>query len=401
LSRSPLLPIFLIVLVDVLGLTMMMPLLPFYAQHLGATPIQVGLLISVYAFFQLLAGPPLGNLSDRYGRKPVLLFSQIGTFLGFLLLGFANSLWMAFASRIVDGITAGNLTVAQAYIADVTKPSERTKSFAVIGIAFGIGFLIGPAATGVIAQRYGEQTAVFTAAGLSLTSIFATLLLLPSNPPKPGPEEPLAGTPLFAGTPKKLSVFDWGGYLQYFKRPQLAPLFWQFLVFSISFAIFTGGFGLFSERRFTWEGKPFGTREVGLVLTYAGILGIFIQGGIGKIMKLLSEKTLLVIGFMGEAVGFAILAMSTTITMLGVACTVVALSGLLRPIISSMISKRAAPQEQGVVIGLTQSLTSISQIIGPITAGVLIQNNMLYSWGFLAAAIASAGLAFLAWDETS
>ena len=121
---------------------MMMPLLPFYAQHLGATPFQVGLLISIYAFFQLLSGPPLGNLSDRYGRKPVLIVSQIGTFAGFLILGFAQSLWMAFLSRVIDGITAGNLTVAQAYISDVTKPSQRTKSFAVICIAFGIGFLI-------------------------------------------------------------------------------------------------------------------------------------------------------------------------------------------------------------------------------------------------------------------
>ncbi len=398
MSRSPLLPIFLIVLVDVLGLTMMMPLLPFYAQHLGATPLQVGLLISVYALFQLLAGPPLGNLSDRYGRKPVLVFSQVGTLAGFLMLGFANSLWMAFASRIIDGITAGNLTVAQAYIADVTRPSERTKSFAVIGIAFGIGFLIGPAATGFIAQHWGEHAAVFTAAGLSFTSIVATLVLLPSNPPKPEPEE---GAATLFETPKKLSVFDWGGYLQYFQRPQLAPLFWQFLVFSIAFAIFTGGFGLFAERRFTWNGKAFGTREVGLVLTYAGILGIFIQGGIGKIMKMLSEKTLLVIGFIGEAAGFAILAASTSIAMLGLACTVIALSGVLRPILSSMLSKRAAPQEQGVVIGLTQSLTSVSQIIGPVAAGFLIQNGMLYSWGFLAAAIASAGLAFLAWDESA
>jgi MFS family permease len=359
----------------------------------------VGLLISVYALFQLLSGPPLGNLSDRFGRKPVLVISQVGTLAGFLLLGFAQSLWMAFASRIIDGITAGNLTVAQAYIADVSRPSERTKSFAVIGIAFGIGFLIGPAATGVIAQHFGEHAAVFTAAGLSFVSIIATLVLLPSNPPKPEPEE---GAPaaLFEA-PRKLSVFDWGGYLQYFKRPQLAPLFWQFLMFSIAFAIFTGGFGLFAQRRFTWQGKPFGTREVGLVLTYAGILGIFIQGGIGRIMKMLTEKTLLVIGFIGEAAGFAILAISTSITMLGVACTVIALSGVLRPILSSMLSKRAAPQEQGVVIGLTQSLTSISQIVGPIGAGYLIQHGMLYSWGFLAAAIASVGLAFLAWDESA
>ncbi len=376
---------------------MMMPLLPFYAQHLGATPIQVGFLISVYAFFQLLSGPPLGNLSDRYGRKPVLLASQVGTCIGFLMLGFAHTLWMAIASRVIDGITAGNLTVAQAYISDVTKPSQRTRSFAVIGIAFGIGFLIGPAATGIIAQKFGEHAAVFTAAGLSFTSILATLVLLPSNPPKPEPDE--ADESVLAGaTPVKLSVFDWGGYLQYFRRPRLAPLFWEFFAFALSFSLFTGGFGLFAERRLVWEGKPFGTREVGFVLTYAGILGIFVQGSMGHITKAFSERTLLLVGFAGLGAGLALLACSGSIGMLALSTTVLAVSGVLRPVIAAGLSKRSAPHEQGVVIGLTQSLTSISQIVGPLAAGALIEGHLLYSWGFIAAAIASAGIAFIVWD---
>ena len=384
-------------LVDVLGLTMMMPLLPFYAQHLGATPFDVGLLISVYALFQLLAGPPLGNLSDRFGRKPVLLVSQLGTFIGFLLLGFAQSLWMAFASRIIDGITAGNLTVAQAYISDVTKPSQRTKSFAVIGIAFGIGFLIGPASTGLIAQHFGEHAAVFTAAGLSFTSIIATLVLLPSKPPKPDPDDDEVTVP--ESSPRKLSVFDWAGYLEYFRRPRLAPLFWQFFAFALSFSLFSGGFGLFAQRRFEWNGKPFGTREVGYVLTYAGILGIFIQGSMGRFVKRFPERGMLFFGFFTQALGMIILSLSGSIGMLALSTTVLAGSGVLRPIISSGLSKRASAREQGIVIGLSQSITSVSQILGPALAGALIEANLLHTWGFLAAAIASAGIGFLVWGS--
>src|ERR671927_518223 len=134
MKRSPLLAIFLIVVVDILGLTIMLPLLPFYAEQFGASPAVVGLLVSTYAACQLLAGPPLGALSDQIGRKPVLLASQIGTFVGFLVLAGAQSLWLVFVARIIDGLTAGNLSVAQAYIADVTPPKDRARAFAVIGI---------------------------------------------------------------------------------------------------------------------------------------------------------------------------------------------------------------------------------------------------------------------------
>src|SRR5262249_2197970 len=142
-KKSPLLSIFLIVLVDVLGLTIILPLLPFYAESMGASPRVVGLLVSAYAVCQLLAGPPLGHLSDRIGRRPVLLVSQIGTCIGFLILGYAQTLWVVFLARIIDGLTAGNLTVAQAYIADVTEAEKRTRAFGIIGIAFGLGFLVG------------------------------------------------------------------------------------------------------------------------------------------------------------------------------------------------------------------------------------------------------------------
>src|SRR6267154_169090 len=154
MKKSPLLSIFLIVLVDIIGLTIILPLLPFYAESMGATPRFVGLLVSACATCQLIAGSPLGHLSDRVGRRTVLLVSQMVTCVGFLILAYAQTLWIVFLARIIDWLTAGNLTVAQAYIADVTDEKNRTKSFGIIGIAFGLGFMVGPGISGYLSQ-YG------------------------------------------------------------------------------------------------------------------------------------------------------------------------------------------------------------------------------------------------------
>src|SRR5690349_17458482 len=265
--RSPLLPIFLVVVVDILGLTIMLPLLPFYAEHFGASPSVVGLLVSTYALCQLIAGPVLGQLSDRIGRKPVLTASQIGTFVGFLVLIWAPNLAVVFVARIIDGLTAGNLSIAQAYIADVTAPKERTRAFAVIGIAFGIGFLIGPGASGYLTKHYGFHVPILCAAALSFLSILGTTFLLPAVPPHPegaAPAEAEAEAPVAPGG-KRLKLLDWGVYLGYFRRPLLGGLLAEFFLFTFAFATFTSGFALFAERRFTWHGAPFGPKEVGYV----------------------------------------------------------------------------------------------------------------------------------------
>ena len=179
---SPLLPIFLIVVVDILGFTIVLPLLPFYAERLGASPTVVGMLVAMYAVCQLVSGPILGQLSDRFGRRPVLLISQAGTLAGFVMMAFAGSLWLVFLARAIDGATAGNLSTAQAYISDVTKPEERARSFAIIGVAFGFGFLVGPGITASLAH-YSYQAPLWAASALSLTSIVFTFFLLPRKEP--------------------------------------------------------------------------------------------------------------------------------------------------------------------------------------------------------------------------
>ena len=381
--KSPLLAIFLIVSVDVLGLTIILPLLPFYAEKLGASPAVVGMLVSTYALCQLIAGPILGRMSDHTGRRPLLLVSQLGTFIGFLILAYANALWLVFVSRVIDGLTAGNLSLAQAYISDVTKPEDRAKSFALIGIAFGMGFLIGPAISGFLAQ-YSYQYPIFAAAALSATSILSTYFLLPSN------------VPVAADTPRKFTVLDWGNYLRYFREPGLGPLLWQFLAFALTFSLFMTGFPLFAERRFLWQGHPFGAKEVGYVYAYLGFLGVILQGGLmGRLVRVFGEISLVRAGFFVAMVGLAALAFTSSIPLLLVVAAAASLgTGMNRPALTSLITQRASRSEQGVVLGITQSLNSLAAICAPTVAGFLIDHSLLTVWALLAAVISGAALLF-------
>jgi DHA1 family tetracycline resistance protein-like MFS transporter len=388
LRSSPLLPIFLIVAVDILGLTIMIPLLPFYAEKLGASPTQVGFLIGVYAACQLISGPLLGSLSDHMGRKPLLLVSQFGTLVGFLITAFAPTFGILLLARAVDGATAGNLSLAQAYISDVTRPEDRAKSFGVIGIAFGMGFLFGPAISGVL-SKFDYRYPIYAAAALSFTSIVTTYLLLPSVRPGSGEASGPGG--------KRLSLVQWGAYAAYFKRPELAPMLWQFLSFCFAFSMFVAGMPLVLERRLTWNGRPFGPEQVGYTWALAGFLGIFLQGpALGRLVKRFGEAKLNRAGFAGYVFGYAILAFTHSIGMLIFATVVTAIGGLVRPTLTSMITHVTSRDEQGVVLGLTQSLNSASAILAPPLAGFLIDRGLLTTWGLLASAVVFSGLAMAA-----
>jgi MFS transporter, DHA1 family, tetracycline resistance protein len=392
--RSPLLAIFLVVVVDILGLTIMLPLLPFYAEHFGASPTVVGLLVSTYAVCQLVAGPVLGQLSDHLGRKPVLTASQIGTFVGFLVLAYAPNLFFVFLARIIDGLTAGNLSIAQAYIADVTAPKDRARAFAVIGIAFGIGFLIGPGASGWLTSHFGYHVPILCAAALSLLSILGTTFLLPAVPVlAEGARPAVAGQELEAPVApggKRLRILDWGAYLQYFRRPALGGLLLEFFLFTFAFATFTSGFALFAERRFSWHGAAFGPKEVGYVFMYSGFLGILVQGSMrqGVLVRRLGELRLVTLGFMAGALGYALLGLSFAIPSLLLAATLASFgNGVLRPALTSLITQQVSRSEQGVVLGLNQSLLSIAQIAGPAIAGALIDRGHLTPWALWASII--------------
>ena len=373
-----LLPIFLVVLVDVFALTLVIPLLAIYAEHFGASALEATLLVSTFAVCQLVAGPLLGRASDRVGRKPMLLVSQLGTFVGLLVMASARSLWMLYLARVIDGATAGNLSLAQAYIADNTAPEDRARSFALIGIAFGLGFFLGPSVTGYLTQ-FGLRAPILAAAGLSLTSVLCTAALLP-NPRIPGATSPVDGASGPGG--ERLGALDWGTYVRYFRRPVLAGLLVQFFLFAFAFTTFTSGFALFAERRFTWQGHPFTPREIGYLFAYAGFLGIVLQGGlIGRLVRRFGEPPLVAAGFASMGLGFLFL-------------------GVLRPTLTSLVTQSAGRHEQGVVLGLTQSLVSIAQIAAPPLGGLLIGGGALGAWAFVAALASAAGLVAARWGST-
>jgi DHA1 family tetracycline resistance protein-like MFS transporter len=383
LRRSPLLPIFLIVLVDLLGFTIVLPLLPFYSEQLGASPFVFGLIVSSYAACQLVAGPILGRLSDRFGRKPLLAISQVGTLIGLLILATANVLWLVFLARIIDGLTAGNLSLAQAYISDVTKPEERTKSFAVIGIAFGIGFAAGPGLAWLF-YPYGPRAPIFAAAGLSLLSILCTLFLLPRNPPRPEGMENDTDPPA-----ARLSIFSPGAYLQYFHRPELSGLLWQFAFFTFAFSTFVSGFALFTQVR-----VHYGAKEVSQIFAYIGVLGIVVQGGlVGRAVKRFGESGLVRFGFAAALVAAIALGFSYKPSPIWLMAGLFTLgTGVLRPALTSIISQVSSRREQGTVLGITQSLQSITQIVAPPLGTALIGWGMPVGWALIAALAALLGL---------
>jgi DHA1 family tetracycline resistance protein-like MFS transporter len=389
MRRSPLLPIFLIVLVDVLGLTIIIPLLAIYAEEFGASAAVASLLMPTYAACQLVAGPVLGKLSDRYGRRRILLISQLGTLAGFILLAEATTLWMVFAGRALDGLTAGNLTVAQAYIADHTPPERRARSFALIGIAFGIGFLFGPVISGALSHAYGYAAPFWAAAAMSGTAILGTLFLLP--PDRPAGDLPEARVQESLG--RRLGLLDWRTYLGYFRRPVLGGLLAQFFLYMFAFSLFTGGFALFAERYLAWDGEAFTPREIGMTLGYVGLIGAIVQGGmIGRLVARHGERRLIGAGFGFLAAGYAFLAAVGGIPVLAVAATLAAIgTAVLRPSITSLVTQHAGPHEQGAVLGMTQSLSSVAAIVAPPLAGLLIEHRLGRWWAALAAVAALVG----------
>lgn len=382
MRRSPLLPIFLIVLVDVLGLTIVIPLLAIYSERFGASPFVATLLMASFAVCQLVSGPILGKLSDRYGRRPILLISQLGTLIGFIVMAEATALWMVFLGRMLDGATAGNLAIAQAYISDHTPPEKRAKSFALVGIAFGIGFTIGPVISGAL-SGHSLSTPFWAAAALSGCAILGTIFILPKEPPvAPVPEAQAVGP---AGA--RLGILDWGMYATYFRRPAMARLLVQFFVYMFSFSLFVGCFALYAERHYVWEWHYFRPREIGFVFAASSVISLVIQGGLmGRLVTRFGELSLASFGFLTLVVGYLILPLSSSLVVLGVAIFFSSIgNALLRPALTSLVTREADRSEQGVVLGLTQSLASVAAIVAPPLSGLLITHDLGILWAWLGA----------------
>lgn len=372
-------------LVDVLGFTIVIPLLGLYAEKFGASPLVATTLVSCYAACSLISTPIIGRLSDDFGRRRLLLVSQAGTCLGFITLGVSNALWMVFVGRILDGITAGNLSIAQAYISDHTTPENRAKAFGVIGVAFGVGFMFGPALGGWLGD-YGMHVPFLVAACLSFASMTCTFFLLENDGPKAA--APAASGPQGPGG-RRPGAFDLATYREYFGRKELASLYVQFFLFTFAFSCFTSGFALFAERRFLWT-----ARETGWMFAFSGFLGIILQGGLlGRLVKKLGEVRLAIAGFVATIIAYLLLGLAQTLVLLVVAAVINSFgNGVLRPVLTSQITKVVGRHEQGVALGISGSLSSFAMTLAPPTGGSMIDRNQLFAWAAISAGISAIGL---------
>lgn len=353
--RSPLIPIFLIVFVGLLGFGIILPLLPLYAEQFGASPFTVGVLLASYSLMQLLATPYLGALSDRIGRRPVLLISQVGTVLSFLLLGLADSLLLLFVARILDGISGGNIATAQAYISDITDEKGRAKAFGLIGAAFGLGFMLGPAIGGILSQGDNYHIPAFVAAAISLFSLLLTIFVLPESLPKEK-----------RSVQRKPRIIDAHALRRALGYEQLGLLLLIFFILNIAQAGFQGLFALFGQRQFN-----FGARETGYVLAYVGVLAVLVQGGgIGPIVRRFGERRTLQAGLALGACGLVWAGFTVNWLILLLALLPVAIGlGVAVPAANSMITRESPPDERGQILGISQSFAALARVLGPLLAG--------------------------------
>ncbi len=406
LDFKKLLPIFVIILVDLLGLTIIIPLMPLYATTYGGDAWTIGLLGATYPIAQFVGAPVLGRLSDRFGRRPVLLVSQIGTLIGFLLLGFANALWLLFLSRLIDGLSGANISTAQAVITDNTTEKTRTQGLGLLGAAFGLGFVIGPiiAAVSLWAGADNYHIPAFIAAAFSLASLVLTFFWLPESLPAERRGAKASG-----------SAFSLVRLVEALRHPQVGLLLVLIFAQQVAFGGFEQLFSLFTLNRL-------GLNASGnaVLFVFIGVLVVAVQGYfIGQWSRRFGDRRLVFAGLLALAIGLSLSALTpaqpapwydraalaaelsgqgaghtnTAVTgnvpvvlpedgdsgWLGLAWLMVALvpasigGGILQPAINSLITKRIEPDEVGGTLGISAALVSGANAIAPLFGGALFQ----------------------------
>src|ERR1051326_5641565 len=368
MRRSPLLVMFIPVFIDLVVCGSVIPVLPFYVEgtNFNASPRMVGLLFASYSVMQLIFTPILGRLSDKYGRRPILFFSLLGTSAGFLLLGFATTLWMLFFGRILDGITGGNISTAQAYIADITTEENRAKGMGLIGAAFGLGFIFGPAIGGIL-SRWGIHVPFFFAAAMCFANALLLYFTLPETVTADHPAKHRAGGR------------SWRNVGRALKQPKLAFVLVIYFLFLVAFSIMTTSFSLYTMFRFGYDAQ-----HTGYLFAYVGLIAVIIQGGlIGRLVKRFGELPLVMVGalcfaislfavpFVGPAAGgLAGLLIGGGVFSMG--------NSLATPALTSLASKSVGAEQQGVILGVTQSTASLARAVGPSLAALLISSSIAH-----------------------
>jgi len=354
--------LFLIVFIDLVGFGIVIPLLPFYGEHFHADPFTVSLIMATYSFGQFIAAPIWGKMSDTIGRRPVLILSLLGSVLSYVWLGFATTLWMLFAARMVGGLMAGNISTAFAYIADITTVENRAKGMGLIGAAFGLGFIAGPAIGGILAgsdpQTADFQTPAFAAAALSLIAFVLTIVLLKESLPKDVRERAQNTPRPSRWTQMRIAV----------GRPGIGLLITISFLATFVFAGMETTFAMWSRRQLGW-----GPEQNGYLFAFIGVIAAILQGGaVGRLTKKFGEGNLIVQGAVALAVGMVMIPFCTSIPPLLVAMMIVAYGfSVINPALNSLISLRTDQSEQGMMMGVARSATTMARVVGPAWAGIL------------------------------
>lgn len=381
-TKSELGIIFLVVFIDLVGFGIVIPILPYYARQFGASATELGWLMTVYSAMQFFFAPVWGRLSDQIGRRPVLLTTMAGTAVSLVGLGLAPSLTWLFVARTFAGVCGANISTATAYIADVTAPEDRAKGMGMIGAAFGLGFIFGPAIGGVL-SKFGFAVPMFFAAALSAANIaFASARL----------KEPLTDSNMrSANRTRRFDLVALKATLGD-RRTRMATLL--FFIVTLAITQMEVTFALFMQAR-----HGLGAQGAGWCLAYLGTIMVLIQGGlIGRLSKRFGEGPLVIAGPLIMAIGLVILASGTTLTMALVALTLLAVgNGITNPSLSSLASKGAAPERRGATMGIYQSAGSAARVLGPPIAGWAYDRHglsvpFLISAGFSAFAFWSSAL---------
>lgn len=354
-SRSPLIIIFITVFIDLVGFGIVIPVLPIYAQKFAASEATIGLLLAIYSAMTFLFSPLFGRISDRVGRRPVLLVSIIGTSIGFLTMGLANTLWLLFAGRIIDGITGSNISTAQAYIADVTPPEKRAGAMGLIGAAFGLGFIFGPALGGILSSQISLAAPFYFAALLAAANALALYFLLPES--LASEHRAQAARATFR------EMFQAAG------NWQLGAVFATYFFATAAFSLLTATYTLFTFRRFGLD-----EAHNGYIFASLGLIGAVIQGGmLRRLVPSFGEKALTICGLIFLTASLFALPLAQSVTQLLLASIGIAIgNSLIAPVLSGLASRSVSPAWQGRALGAMNSVASLARIIGPALGGWLL-----------------------------
>jgi DHA1 family tetracycline resistance protein-like MFS transporter len=366
---SPLIIIFVTVFIDLLGFGIIIPLMPFYATHFGASAFEVGMLATSFSLMQFLFAPLWGRWSDVIGRRPVIVIGLLGSAVSYLTFGLAESLSLLFVSRCLAGVAGANISTAQAFIADSTTPENRAKGMGMVGAAFGLGFIFGPALGGFLSQ-WGYQTPALFAAALSFVNFIAALALLPESLP---PDRRTT-----ARRRTRLQAFEHA-----LNRPRLPTVLVVYFLIVSAFASFESMFALYSQARFGFTSVTIGYLFAGVGVVLAVVQGLLV----GRVVTRVGEHRLAPAAIALLSVGLGFVALAPSIPALAAACGIVAIGmGFQSPSMLSVISQLSDPADQGSALGVSQSLGSLARIVGPLWGGFVF-DRFGHAAPFISAAV--------------